>query len=127
MQLVLSHKNMRQFALFQGRRSRLDFGVRLLLGLTPLLPACFMPAPPTAWYQVLLAGLVLAACTATVALLAVRRLHDLHLSGWYTLALLVPLLNLPAYLLLLVLPGTPAANPWGPAPGTASELVPVRS
>ncbi|QNH61333.1 DUF805 domain-containing protein [Hymenobacter sediminicola] len=118
---------MRQFALFQGRMNRLDFGVRLLLVLTPLLAAYFLPAAPTTWYQAALASLALAACTAAVAMLAVRRLHDLHLSGWYTLALLVPLVNLPAYLLLLVLPGTPGVNPWGPAPGTFPELIPVRS
>ncbi|SHL47552.1 DUF805 domain-containing protein [Hymenobacter psychrotolerans] len=113
---------MRQFALFQGRINRVDLVVRLLLCFSPLLPAYYLPAPPHNWLHVLLAGLVLAVCTALAAAVAVRRLHDLYLSGWYALALLVPVINLPAYVLLVLLPGTPAANPWGPVPGTEPRL-----
>jgi uncharacterized membrane protein YhaH (DUF805 family) len=115
---------MKQYDFLQGRLGRPHYALRLLLALVPLLPAGFLPAPQ-AWHQVLLAGLVLAASTAFAALLSVRRLHDVHLSGWYALALLVPVVNLPAYLLLVVLPSTAGPNPWGPAPGAQPILVPV--
>lgn len=113
---------MKQYDFLQGRLGRSDYALRLMLALVPLLAVFFLPAP-RAWYQVLLAGLVLAASTALAALLSVRRLHDMYLSGWYALVLLVPLVNLPAYLLLAVRPGTPGPNPWGPVPG--AQLVPV--
>lgn len=115
---------MKQYDFLQGRLGRSDYTLRLALALVPLLPVFFLPAP-RAWYQVLLAGLVLAASTALAALLSVRRLHDMYLSGWYALVLLVPLVNLPAYVLLALRPGTPGLNPWGPAPGAQLVLVPV--
>ncbi|AII50992.1 DUF805 domain-containing protein [Hymenobacter sp. APR13] len=113
---------MKQYDFLQGRLGRSDYALRLLLALVPLLPASFLPAPQV-WYEVLLAGLVLAVSTALAALLSVRRLHDVYLSGWYALVLLVPLVNLLAYMLLAVRPGTPGLNPWGPAPGT--QLIPI--
>ncbi|MBC6697934.1 DUF805 domain-containing protein [Hymenobacter puniceus] len=116
---------MKQYEFLQGRLGRSDYALRLALALVPLLPVFFLPAPQT-WYQVLLAGLVLAASTALAALFSVRRLHDMYLSGWYALVLLVPLLNLLAYLLLVVRPGTRGPNPWGLAPGAQQlALVPV--
>jgi uncharacterized membrane protein YhaH (DUF805 family) len=115
---------MKQYDFLQGRLGRSDYALRLLLALVPLLPASFLPAPQ-AWYEVLLAGLVLAVSTALAALLSVRRLHDLHLSGWYALALLVPVVNVPACVLLALLPGTPSLNPWGPPAGARLMPIPV--
>jgi len=102
---------MKQINFLEGRVGRFEYGFRLLLTLSPLSFLGYLPSPPQAWYHVLLMGVLLAACTALAALLSVRRLHDLHLSGWHALALLVPIVNLPAYLLLLVLPGIPTGVP----------------
>jgi uncharacterized membrane protein YhaH (DUF805 family) len=48
----------------------------------------------------------------------VKRLHDRNLTGWFALALAVPII--PVHLVLLivlgVIPGTPGANRYGPAP-----------
>ncbi|WBA42104.1 DUF805 domain-containing protein [Hymenobacter canadensis] len=115
---------MKQYNFLQGRLGRSDYMLRLLLALVPLLPASFLPAPQV-WYQVLLAGLVLAVSTALAALFSVRRLHDLYLSGWYALALLVPVVNVPACVLLAVLPGTAGLNPWGLPTGARLQPEPV--
>jgi len=45
--------------------------------------------------------------------LHVRRLHDLNYSGWIALVSFVPFLNLLLTIILLFMPGEPAANTYG--------------
>lgn len=47
---------------------------------------------------------------------AVRRLNDLDQSGWLSLLLLIPLVNLIMALVLLFARGTASSNRYGPAP-----------
>lgn len=47
---------------------------------------------------------------------AVRRLHDRDLSGWWMLLMLVPVIGSIALLILYVLPGTDGPNQFGPDP-----------
>ena len=108
-----------------GPLGPLRLQLRLALALGPLLAAYFLRAPQS-WLQVLGAGLLLAASTALAALLSVRRLHDLYLSGWYALVLLVPLANLLAYVLLASAARYPRPEPLGAAPGAQLVPVPVR-
>ena len=54
----------------------------------------------------------------------VRRLHDLDQSGWLVLLAFIPLVNLAMLLILLLAPGTPAPNRYGPQPGAAGRPVP---
>jgi uncharacterized membrane protein YhaH (DUF805 family) len=74
------------------------------------------PVYTTNWLHSGLVALLIVICTGSAALLAVRRLHDIGLSGWYALVLVVPVLNLPPLLLLLVLPSKPRENKWGLVP-----------
>jgi uncharacterized membrane protein YhaH (DUF805 family) len=74
------------------------------------------PVDATNWLQSGLVALLIVVCTGSAAMVAVPRLHDVGLSGWYALALVVPVLNLPPLLLLLVLPGKPGENKWGVVP-----------
>lgn len=55
----------------------------------------------------------LASLWPTVALTA-KRLHDIGAHGIYALALFVPALNVVAFLVLCMLPGTSGANHYGP-------------
>lgn len=48
--------------------------------------------------------------------LTVRRLHDLNLSGWAILLLLIPLVNVVFWLYLAFADGTPGPNRFGPDP-----------
>lgn len=52
--------------------------------------------------------------------MAVRRLNDLHRPGWWAVLLLVPLVNLAAWLWLAIAPGDANANDYGPAPAPNS-------
>jgi uncharacterized membrane protein YhaH (DUF805 family) len=46
----------------------------------------------------------------------VRRLNDLNHSGWFSLLMLIPLVNLGLALYILFAPGTKGPNNYGPAP-----------
>jgi uncharacterized membrane protein YhaH (DUF805 family) len=99
-------------AFLEGRQGRLAYGAQLLVVFLPLLVA-YPPAEAASWAYILLATLLIIVCTGAAALLAVRRCHDLGLSGWHTLLLIIPGLNLPGLVLLALLPGQPVANRWG--------------
>jgi uncharacterized membrane protein YhaH (DUF805 family) len=106
---------MEQFAIIQGRQGRLAYGIQLALVLIPLI--IVHPLDNTSdWGYLCLATLLIIICTGVAVLLAVRRLHDLGLSGWHTLLFIVPVLNLPGLLLLALVPGLPSPNRWGKAP-----------
>ncbi|MFU8925776.1 DUF805 domain-containing protein [Acinetobacter puyangensis] len=45
---------------------------------------------------------------------AIRRLHDLNITGWISLLLLIPVVNVILYLFLIFAPGTKAPNRFGP-------------
>ena len=55
----------------------------------------------------------LASLWPTVAL-TVKRLHDIGAQGIFAAALFIPALNLVAFLVLCLLPGTPGPNRYGP-------------
>jgi hypothetical protein len=45
---------------------------------------------------------------------AVRRCHDIDISGWWNLLIAVPLVNIAYGLFLVLKPGTEGANRFGP-------------
>ncbi|MFZ5561960.1 MAG: DUF805 domain-containing protein [Pseudomonadota bacterium] len=130
----------------RGRIGRLRYlaytgGVNLLAVLAGVAMAVFAgtgvagaePAPPE---NVALAGiaLIVAPCLAALVyafVAARRRLNDLDQSGWLALLLLVPLLNLVLSLYIMLWPGTPGHNRYGPRPTpnspgvVAGVLIPV--
>lgn len=69
-----------------------------------------------------IAGLVLLIPNLAVA---ARRLHDVGKSGWWLLAILIPILGWIYLIYLYVQVGQPEANEWGPpakgTPGAPSE------
>ncbi|MCW8875798.1 MAG: DUF805 domain-containing protein [Kangiellaceae bacterium] len=52
-----------------------------------------------------------------VFVLTIRRLHDLDRSGWQSILLLIPLVNLIIMIALMLVPGDQQANRFGPPPG----------
>jgi len=54
-----------------------------------------------------------------------QRLHDVGWSGWLLLLNLVPVVNSVFWILMLVIPGTPAANRYGPVPPANSLAVKI--
>ncbi|QKE65615.1 DUF805 domain-containing protein [Aquipseudomonas campi] len=70
-------------------------------------------APVFGW--ILMAALVIAIIVVSVQM-GVQRLHDIGWSGWLWLINLVPLVGSVFALIMLVVPGTPDANRYGPPP-----------
>lgn len=62
---------------------------------------------------------------AVTFILARRRLNDLDKSGWLSLLLIVPLVNLGLMLYLIFAAGTAGTNQFGPQPSPNSTLVKV--
>jgi uncharacterized membrane protein YhaH (DUF805 family) len=58
-------------------------------------------------------GLVVLVSSVVVLRAAVSRLHDVGWSGWATLLLFVPLVDVLVFLLLLLAPGQKTANTFG--------------
>jgi uncharacterized membrane protein YhaH (DUF805 family) len=61
-------------------------------------------------------GLVVLACSVVILRAGVSRLHDLGWSGWVVLLLFVPLVDVLAFLLLLLAPGQKTTNAFGDPP-----------
>lgn len=51
-----------------------------------------------------------------------RRFHDLDINGWFSLLVLIPGINVCAWLYLVFAPGNSGPNKYGPAPGPNSIL-----
>ena len=54
--------------------------------------------------------------------LYIRRLHDMNLTGWLSILLLINPVSLVLYIVLLVVEGTDGANKYGPEERPASML-----
>ncbi len=123
----------------RGRIGRLRYlayngGVNLLAILAYFAMAVF--AGVAAWsgkveptsgnvaFAVIVLPLALCAAVLAYAFIATRRrLNDLDQSGWLALLLLVPLLNLAFSLYIMLWPGTPGHNRYGPRPTPNSFIV----
>ncbi|UPL49973.1 DUF805 domain-containing protein [Hymenobacter sublimis] len=103
---------LQEYPVLWGRQGRREFAFEIAPALLPLVLAYGLPPAgqlPPVW---LASGLWLVA-TALVAVLAVRRLHDVGYSGWYALLLLVPFLNGVLLVLLLLQPSYPRCTRHG--------------
>ena len=68
--------------------------------------------PTTSVLDIIIATVYIAAAI----ILTVRRLHDLNFSGWFTLFMIIPYLNIVFSLFLLFAPGTKGENEYGKEP-----------
>ena len=66
------------------------------------------------FFQTPLVGIVTIASLVFGIIFAVRRFHDINASGWWSILVFVPLINLIAMLVLIFAPGKPQANKYGP-------------
>lgn len=73
----------------------------------------------TVMLQTTLLSLLYSFCTFRLAIL---RLHDLNLSGWYCIILFIPILRFFMYLYMLFGPGTDRANDYGEEPDQGSVI-----
>lgn len=110
---------------FNGRIGRLRYlaygiGANFLLGLVmiPLVGASAFMGGEAAASTVGTIGMVAfyAATIVISVMFAKRRLNDLNRSGWWSLLLFVPIVNLAPVIYLLFFPGSEGGNNFGPAP-----------
>jgi uncharacterized membrane protein YhaH (DUF805 family) len=119
---------MKQLFSFKGRMGRSKFALTflsafLLLVLTYVLEGLLLPitepssehTAATLSLELFVTGILVVLIWCSVWILSAswaKRLHDIGVSGWYQLILLVPFLN---YLMMVVLflPGTSAGNKYG--------------
>jgi len=64
-------------------------------------------------FEGFLPGLVGLFCLLVFPSLIIRRLHDLGMSGWKGLLLLIPVINVIPFIVLLLKIGEKATNKWG--------------
>ena len=113
---------------FSGRIGRLR-----LLAWSMVLSAIFVAASLLALLITKISPTLGIACSATLAtaylIISLRinaqRLHDLNWSAWMLLLHLVPMANLVLTLMMLLMPGTPGPNKYGPPPPPNSRSVDV--
>jgi uncharacterized membrane protein YhaH (DUF805 family) len=61
-------------------------------------------------------GVVYAVAAVLLVFVSIKRLHDLDLSGWFYLVMLIPLASFLFALYMLFAPGTNGPNRYGPVP-----------
>ncbi len=101
-----------------GRMRYLAYGLGLtLLMMVPALIGTLVLfiKPLAVLGSLLLFATYVAALVFSIAFM-VRRLHDMDASGWWTLLVLLPLVNLVFVLVLLFYPGSDGDNRFGPRP-----------
>ncbi len=103
-----------------GRIGRLRYlaysvGLGLLLGAVLVALTFLTGGSPAALIAVQV--LYVIGSLAVTVIVGRRRLHDLGHSGWPTIGLLIPLVNLFVALWIVFTPGKPDANEYGPPPG----------
>lgn len=110
------------FFTVQGRLNRKPFLLRgLVLGILSLILSSVMgglaETSSTVLHLVSLLMLpLILVCAAGSLTLIIRRWHDLGKSGWFTLLLLIPLLNFLVMLYLWFVRGTAGPNAYGEDP-----------
>lgn len=115
------------YATFSGRANRAEYWwVQLfvvLLTLAALAAGALIGAAVSdeqdtmTGVALILAGLTFLPLILPAIALVVRRLHDSNLSGWWYLLALAPYIGGVALLVMMLLPGTPGPNRFGPQRG----------
>lgn len=108
-----------------GRLRYLAWTLVSLLAVVAAMGACgllFYESPVLVGVLMTIAGVGFLVVSIQIG---VQRLHDLGWSGWLWLLNLIPLASSVFALVLLVLPGNPGHNPYGPPPPPNSTMVKV--
>lgn len=111
---------MRQYAVFSGRATRSQYWLFSLVLFVLLIVTLMIdqvlgdttPEEPAG----VITGLVYLAHLLPSIAVGVRRLHDTDRSGWWLLALLVPLIGQLAVLIFMCQPSTPGRNRFDATP-----------
>ena len=108
--------------LFKGRLSVGNFWVGILLPMIICVPIGFIPNYSTSpFYNFISIPLVVVLLVYYLSL-TIRRLHDHDKSGWFGLAVYLPIYGLYVLFLLFYLSGNEKANKYGESPNRKIKL-----
>lgn len=115
-----------KYATFTGRATRQEwltwtlmvFAINLVLGLLVGMTANADGISPLGWVQ----GLFGLAVMIPSLAVAVRRFHDTGKSGWLVLINLIPLVGWIIAIVMLLQPGQPGTNQYGPNPAVGAYV-----
>jgi uncharacterized membrane protein YhaH (DUF805 family) len=102
------------YANFSGRARRAEFGWFILS--VWLLSFILSTLGEVSGVFSLITGIFWLGTIVPYLAVAVRRLHDMNLSGWMMLIALIPLINFIFFLVVIFSDSSRAANKWGPSP-----------
>ncbi|KAB2658483.1 DUF805 domain-containing protein [Brucella tritici] len=112
---------MRQYAVFSGRATRSQYWLFSLVLFGMLIVALMIDQvfgdTTTDEPAGAITGLVYLAHLVPSIAVGVRRLHDTNRSGWWLLAVFVPLIGQLAVLIFMCLPSSPGRNRFDAMPG----------
>lgn len=119
----------RRYADFQGRASRSEYWMFVLLYWLVLIGTAIVGGILQAIGGDLLSaiiyvpvGLLMIVGMVPSLSVAFRRLHDTGRSAWWLLAAFIPFVGGLVLLVFYCLPGTPGENRFGPPPNTTQNL-----
>jgi uncharacterized membrane protein YhaH (DUF805 family) len=124
---------MKQYFTTEGRLGRLQYFINTLIirfasimaGTLLFVPFVLTKDPSAIMLGAVLFGVFFIAGTVVCIMQAVRRLHDMEMSGSMYLLCLVPLANIYLAIILLFKKGTEGANQYGEDPVPYQELAAV--
>ncbi|MHA6495484.1 DUF805 domain-containing protein [Pseudomonas borbori] len=108
-----------------GRLRYLAWSLGLMLACIPVFAIAAAGFAISEVLGGLLVGVVVIAMMVVAVQIGVQRLHDIGWSGWLFLLNFIPLVGSVLALLMLVVPGTPAANRFGPPSPPNSTAVKI--
>lgn len=108
-----------------GRLRYLAWSLALMLACIPVFAVAAIGFAISEILGMLLVGLAVIAMLVVAVQIGVQRLHDIGWSGWLYLLSLVPIIGGVMALLMLVVPGSEAANRFGPPPPANSTAVKI--
>jgi uncharacterized membrane protein YhaH (DUF805 family) len=104
-----------KYADFNGRASRAEYWYWYLFRMLMVGGMIFLAVASRVNLVFVLVGLELLVMLLPSLAVAVRRLHDVNMSGWLLLLVFVPFGGLFIFI-LSVIPGTAGGNKYGPGP-----------
>ncbi|MEO0415172.1 MAG: DUF805 domain-containing protein [Verrucomicrobiota bacterium] len=112
----------------RGRSGRLEYFLHSFAEVVWILGFAFLADSfllnEDASFIVLMVGVVLGGITELIC--TIRRLHDLGMSAWGVLGLIIPIYSFILTIRLLFEAGEQGTNAYGPPPGTKQESGPDR-
>ncbi len=108
-----------------GRLRYLAWSLALMLACIPVFAVAAIGFAISEILGMVLVGLVVIAMLVVAVQIGVQRLHDIGWSGWLFLLTLVPIVGGVMNILMFVVPGSDAANRFGPPPPANSTAVKI--